>query len=173
MLLKTDYIDFSYPTTLRTAKCVDLWANVTYGRRFKWLQNIALKLLKRLGASNIIQETVETVSYGPLKNNDKLSDAIFRALDSLFDVRHLDEYAPMIVIGRDAYRELFSDKDVQHIFRFDHQTKIHYRGTDYIAECHNYKTQIYDIPVLVVPWMTGFTVLPRPMVEIIKENTEK
>jgi len=128
-------------------------------RGWRWLQRLCFWVLKKIGAHRHI--TVEKVSYGPF-DNAQIGGRVFEIVESTIGWRNFDASEWMLVMGRDAYRELVNDRELFHAFGFIKTLEVRHGPSNPVGPYFDYvRGQVYGIDIMVVPWVNGMALVPN------------
>lgn len=128
-------------------------------RGWHWLQRLCFWVLRKIGAQRLA--TIKTVTYGPFERNDKLSEAIFQLVENALGWPRFDEIQWQIVMGRDTYRTLISDKELAHAFGFLYPLEVRSPYPNFGPFDPYTRGQVYGIDITVLPWVDGFALVPK------------
>ena len=114
-----------------------------------WLQKLCFKVLDWIGCYHLERHVATT--YGPFENNKTLTNFVYRAFR---DVREWEYYRDewVLLIGGGTFQKLMDCPEVKGMLQFTVNVPV---GSRY------HGTRIYGMPVVVVPWMKGFVVVPK------------
>lgn len=125
-----------------------------------WLQRLCFWVLRKIGAQQLA--TMETVTYGPFERNDKLSETIFQLVEQTIGWPDFDESEWQLVMGRDTYRTLISDKELAHAFGFLYPIEVRSPSPPRFGAFEQYtRGQVHGIDITVLPWVDGFALVPK------------
>ena len=128
-------------------------------RGWHWLQRLCFWALKKVGAYRHI--TIEKVSYGPF-TNDAIGQRIFELVESTLGWRDFNDSEWMIVMGRDAYREMVNDRELFHAFGFVKPLEVRHGPANPVGRYFDYvRGEVHGIDIAVVPWINGMALVPK------------
>lgn len=115
-------------------------------RGWIWLQRALFAVLGSIGAFHV---HIATTFVRTQKENDDLLARLIGQAGYWIDALHFDKSDLRIYIGPDEYPDLMKLAE----FRFMHPTKI--MGRIETKSPRRYYGEWHDIPITVVPWMSG------------------